>query len=48
MWDAERGGRRRSSVVRESEFKSEDPGFDPLAGQGKRPESTLGADLFSA
>ena len=23
------------SVVRESEFKSEDPGFDPLAGQVK-------------
>ena len=23
----------RSSVVRASEFKSEDPGFDPLAGQ---------------
>ena len=22
----------RSSVVRESDFKSEDPGFDPLAG----------------
>ena len=26
------GGRR--SVATESEFKSEDPGFDPLAGQG--------------
>ena len=25
----------RSSVVRESEFKSQDPGFDPLAGQGE-------------
>ena len=24
-----------SSVVRESEFKSEDPGFNPLAGQGE-------------
>ena len=24
----------RSSVVRESEFKSEGPGFDPLVGQG--------------
>ena len=27
------GGRR--SVVRASEFKSEAPGFDPLAGQGE-------------
>ena len=27
-----RGG--RSSVVRESEFKSKDPGIDPMAGQG--------------
>ena len=25
----------RSPVVIESEFKSEDPGFDPLAGQGQ-------------
>ena len=25
----------RGSVVRESEFKPEDPGFDPLAGQGE-------------
>ena len=36
----------RNSVVRESEFKSEDPWFDPLAGQGERQflcpsESTL-------
>ena len=35
-----------SSVVRESDFRSEDPGFDPLAGQGEGPfscpsESTL-------
>ena len=34
------------SVVRESEFKSEDPGFDPLLGQGEEnhfspSESTL-------
>ena len=29
------GGQGRCSVVRESEFKSEDPGFDPLAGQYK-------------
>ena len=27
----------RSSVVRESEFKSEDPGFDPLERQGEKP-----------
>ena len=26
-----------SVVFRESEFKSEDPGFDPLAGQGEEP-----------
>ena len=25
----------RGSVVRASQFKSEDPGFDPLAGQGE-------------
>ena len=25
-----------SSVVRESEFKSEDPGLDPPAGQGEK------------
>ena len=30
-----RGDWGRSSVVRESEFKAEDPGFDPLAGQGE-------------
>ena len=35
-----------SSVVRESEFKSEDPGFDSLVGQGEKhffspSESTL-------
>ena len=29
----EGGGGGRSSVVRESEFKPEDPGFDPMAGQ---------------
>ena len=38
-------------VVRALEFKSEDPGFDPLAGQAARwvfypTESTLNADLF--
>ena len=27
-------GGGRSSVVRASEFKSEDPGFDPMVGQG--------------
>ena len=27
----------RSSMVRASEFKSQDPGFDPLAGQGINP-----------
>ena len=35
----------RSSVVRESEFKSEESRFDPVAGQGEGqfsvPESTL-------
>ena len=30
---SEDGG--RGSVVRDLEFKSEDPGFDPLVGQGK-------------
>ena len=40
------GAYGRSSEVREGEFKSEDPGFDPLAGQGDaqfvcRSESTL-------
>ena len=39
-------GHRHSSVVRELGFKSENPGFNPLAGQGGRPllcpsESTL-------
>ena len=29
--------RGRSSVVRGSEIKSEDPGFDPLAGQVEQP-----------
>ena len=35
--------RGRSSVVKTSEFKSEDPGFDPLEGQGPL---NSGADLF--
>ena len=30
---------RGCSSVRESEFKSEGPGFDPLAGQGEKPNS---------
>ena len=33
--DIHYGNGGRSSVVRASEFKSEDPGFDPLAGQGR-------------
>ena len=41
----------RGAVVRESEFKSEDPGFDPLAGQDERQffcpsEAALCADLL--
>ena len=40
-----------SSVVRASEFESEDPGFDPLAGQGDTQflcpsESTLVPTCF--
>ena len=33
-WNLRRRGKLRGSLVRESKFKSEDPGFDPLAGQG--------------
>ena len=43
----------RGSVVRASEFKSEDPGFDPLAGLGMirdmfsvSPSQLLCKDLF--
>ena len=44
--------RGRSSVIRELEFKSEDPGFDTLAGQGENQvfcpsESTLFVSLLN-
>ena len=55
-WPSGQGTRTRdqgghSSVVSASEFKSKDPGFDPLVGQGEGhflypSESTLCAELF--
>ena len=32
---------QRSSVVRASELKSEDPGFDPLAGRGEAGDTVF-------
>ena len=35
-------------MVRESEFESEDPGFDPLAGQGVKRSSVVRQSEFES
>ena len=39
---------KRSSVVRESEFESEDPGFDSLARQGVKRSSVVRESEFES
>ena len=36
----------RGSLVRQSEFKAEDPGFDPLAEQGEEQFSVSSSQLL--